>query len=37
MSASETARMQQVLERQKAAFTAAMPEPLSARKDRIDR
>lgn len=34
---AETARMQQVLERQKTSFTAALPEDLSARRDRIDR
>jgi coniferyl-aldehyde dehydrogenase len=32
-----TDRMQQVLEKQRASFTAAMPEPMSVRKDRIDR
>ncbi|HMT43835.1 MAG TPA: coniferyl aldehyde dehydrogenase [Chakrabartia sp.] len=30
-------RMQQVLEKQRASFTAAMPESMSVRKDRIDR
>lgn len=29
--------MQQVLEKQRASFTAALPEPMSVRKDRIDR
>ncbi len=29
--------MQTVLEKQRAAFTAAMPEPMSVRRDRIDR
>ncbi len=37
MSEAEVSRMQQVLERQRAAFTAALPEPLSVRRDRIDR
>jgi coniferyl-aldehyde dehydrogenase len=32
-----TADMQTVLERQRASFTAAMPEPMSVRRDRIDR
>ena len=32
-----TDRMQLVLEKQRASFTAAMPEPMSVRKDRIDR
>ncbi len=32
-----SAAMLQALERQRAAFTAAMPEPLSARRDRIER
>lgn len=32
-----TADMQTILEKQKAAFTAAMPEPMSVRRDRIDR
>ncbi len=35
--ASETARMQRALETQRASFTAAMPESLSVRTDRIDR
>ena len=34
---AEIARMDDVLKRQRAAFTAAMPEPLSVRSDRIDR
>lgn len=37
MSASQEARMQGVLERQRASFTSAMPEPMSVRRDRIDR
>lgn len=37
MSDAEIARMRDVLARQKTAFTAAMPEPLSARADRLDR
>lgn len=37
MGASEIDRMGQVLAKQRAAFTAAMPEPMSARRDRIDR
>ena len=32
-----TDQMQAVLQKQKAAFTAALPEPLSVRRDRIDR
>lgn len=32
-----TADMQDVMERQRASFTAALPEPLSVRRDRIDR
>lgn len=32
-----TANMQTVLEKQRAAFTAAMPEPMSVRRDRMDR
>ena len=32
-----TADMQTILEKQKAAFTAAMPEPMSVRRDRMDR
>ena len=32
-----TDKMQAVLQKQKAAFTAALPEPLSVRRDRIDR
>ncbi|MGB3318867.1 MULTISPECIES: coniferyl aldehyde dehydrogenase [Sphingopyxis] len=35
--AGEAARMQQVLAAQKASFTAAMPESLAVRRDRIDR
>ena len=35
--AGETARMQAVLAAQKASFTAAMPESLAVRTDRIDR
>jgi coniferyl-aldehyde dehydrogenase len=34
---AEITRMDDVLKRQRAAFTAAMPEPLSVRRDRIDR
>ncbi len=34
---AEQARMDDILKRQRAAFTAAMPEPLSVRRDRIDR
>jgi len=34
---AELTRMNDVLGRQRAAFTAAMPEPLSVRRDRIDR
>ena len=37
MSAAEIDRMGAVLARQRAAFTAAMPEPLALRRDRIDR
>lgn len=37
MSETEMARMNAVLERQRAAFTAAMPEPMAQRRDRIDR
>lgn len=37
MSATEIARMNAVLASQRTAFTAAMPEPLSIRRDRIDR
>ncbi|MEY4160089.1 MAG: hypothetical protein RLZZ136_710 [Pseudomonadota bacterium] len=37
MSKSEVMRMQRVLEAQRAAFAVAMPEPLSVRKDRLDR
>ncbi|MBS0481088.1 MAG: coniferyl aldehyde dehydrogenase [Proteobacteria bacterium] len=37
MPDSDTARMDAVLKAQRAAFTAAMPEPLSVRRDRIDR
>jgi len=37
MSASELERMDAVLKKQRAAFTAAMPEPLAVRRDRIDR
>ncbi len=32
-----TANMQSVLEKQRASFTAALPEPMSVRRDRIDR
>ena len=32
-----TAKMQAVLQKQRTAFTAAMPEPMSVRRDRIDR
>ncbi len=37
MSSAEIDRMSAVLAKQRAAFTAAMPEPLSIRRDRIDR
>ena len=37
MSQVEIARMQTVLARQRASFTAAMPEAMSVRRDRIDR
>lgn len=37
MSTQELERMEAVLKKQRAAFTAAMPEPLSVRRDRIDR
>ncbi|MFM5908239.1 MAG: coniferyl aldehyde dehydrogenase [Novosphingobium sp.] len=37
MSADELGRMQQILAGQRADFTAAMPEALSVRQDRIDR
>ena len=37
MSAAELSRMADVLKRQRAAFTAALPEPMSVRRDRIDR
>ncbi|MEQ1496359.1 MAG: coniferyl aldehyde dehydrogenase [Novosphingobium sp.] len=37
MSATEIDRMNITLAKQRAAFTAAMPEPLSVRRDRIDR
>ena len=37
MSATEIDRMTTVLGTQRAAFTAAMPEPLAVRRDRIDR
>ena len=37
MSTTEAARMADVLKRQRAAFTAALPEPVSVRRDRIDR
>ena len=37
MSDTEIGRMQTVLAKQRAAFTAAMPEPMSVRRDRIDR
>ena len=32
-----TANMQEVLEKQRASFIAALPEPMSVRRDRIDR
>ena len=37
MSQTEIARLTAVLAKQRAAFTAALPEPLSLRRDRIDR
>ncbi|WP_374280479.1 coniferyl aldehyde dehydrogenase [Novosphingobium sp.] len=37
MSDTEIARLQPVLAKQRAAFTAALPEPMSVRRDRIDR
>ena len=37
MAESQINRMGQVLARQRAAFTAALPEPLALRRDRIDR
>ncbi|WP_088310813.1 coniferyl aldehyde dehydrogenase [Novosphingobium sp. B 225] len=37
MSDTEIARLQTVLDAQRAAFTAALPEPMSVRRDRIDR
>jgi coniferyl-aldehyde dehydrogenase len=37
MSAAELTRLERVLAAQRAAFTAAMPEPLAVRADRIDR
>lgn len=37
MSDTAIARMGEVLAKQRAAFTAAMPEPMSVRRDRIDR
>lgn len=37
MSETQIARLQPVLDRQRAAFTAALPEPLALRRDRIDR
>ncbi len=37
MSAAELSRMADVLKRQRAAFTAALPEPMAVRRDRIDR
>ena len=37
MSAAELSRMADVLKRQRTAFTAALPEPMSVRRDRIDR
>jgi coniferyl-aldehyde dehydrogenase len=37
VSQAEIARMQTVLARQRASFTAAMPEAMSVRRDRIDR
>lgn len=32
-----TADMKAILDKQRASFTSAMPEPMSARRDRIDR
>ena len=37
MSDTEISRMQSVLNKQRVAFTAALPEPMSVRRDRIDR
>jgi coniferyl-aldehyde dehydrogenase len=37
MADTDTTRMQAVLATQRAAFTAALPEPLAVRRDRIDR
>ncbi len=37
MANTATANMQAILEKQRAAFTAALPEPMSVRRDRIDR
>ena len=37
MSIAELSRMADVLKRQRAAFTAALPEPMAVRRDRIDR
>ena len=37
MSTTETARMADVLKRQRAAFTTALPESMAVRRDRIDR
>lgn len=37
MSQTEIARLAAVLAKQRAAFTAALPEPLGLRRDRIDR
>jgi len=37
MSTTEAARMADILKRQRAAFTAALPEQMSVRRDRIDR
>lgn len=36
-ASSESRRMQQILEKQRASFTAALPEALSVRQDRLDR
>ena len=37
MSAAELSRMVDVLKQQRTAFTAALPEPMAVRRDRIDR
>ncbi len=37
MSEADIARLQPVLDKQRAAFTAALPEPMAVRRDRIDR